>query len=335
MNNLPLVSILVPVYNVEKYIERCARSLFEQTYDNLEYIFVDDGSTDDSKTVLERIISEYPHREPHVQVFTFPENKGLPNARNFLVEHCQTDWLMHVDSDDWIEHDLVEQLVKKQFETGADMVISGVVCYMNGWTYSRRFLDSDQKEDFLKLVFSSWDWNNVWGILIRHSIYTDNNIQVSTGFYSGEDLRTIFKLMFYANRIAGVRKNGYHYDRMRDNRISELDSSKYRKVYSGYIGSLAEVRLFVAEKMPEYLELFDTAKCQTIQTSFLYHSFSDNDKKLHNVVCGHLREIYNRYPSIRGGFLDRVKRESKYHYWFAHPLIQWYTRLLQIKGYSI
>ena len=335
MNNTPLVSILVPVYNVEQYIERCTRSLFEQTYDNLEYIFVDDCSTDESKAVLERVISEYPHRQPHVQIFSFPENKGLPTVRNFLVEHCQTDWLMHVDSDDWIEHDLVEELVKKQSETGADMVISGVVCYMKGWTYSRRFLDSDQKEDFLKLVFSSWDWNNVWGILIRHSIYTDNNIQVSTGFYSGEDLRTIFKLMFYANRIVGARKDGYHYDKKRENCISDLNPSKSHKVYSGYIDSLAEVRSFVAEKMPDYLELFDTAKCLSIHNSFLYRSFSNNDKKLHLEVCEHLRDLFHKYPSIRGGFKDRLMREARYHYWFAHPIILWHTRLLQLKGNTI
>ena len=187
---------------------------------------MDDGSTDDSKAVLERVISEYPRREPHVQVFSFSKNKGLPNARNFLVEHCKTDWLMHVDSDDWIEHDLVEELVKKQFETGADMVISGVYCHMKGWNYSRRFLDSDQKEDFLKLVFSSWDWNNVWGILIRHSIYINSNIQVSTGFYSGEDLRAIVKLMYYANLIVGARKDGYPYDRMHEKCMSDIDSSK-------------------------------------------------------------------------------------------------------------
>ena len=333
MNNNPQVSILVPVYNVEKYIERCARSLFEQTYENLEYIFVDDGSTDESKTVLERIISEYPHREPHVQVFSFPENKGLPTVRNFLVDHCQTDWLMHVDSDDWIEHDLVEELVKKQLETGTDMVISGVYCHMKGSNYSRRFLDSDQKEDFLKLVFSSWDWNNVWGNLIRRSVYTDNNIHVSTGFYSGEDLRTIFHLTYHAKSIAWARKDGYHYDCSRTSRISDLNTKKLRKVYTGYVNSLAEARSFVAEKMPEYLELFDTGKCMTIHNLFLYNSFTFGDKELHGMAKAGIRDILRRYPSLQGSLLDRMKRELKYHYWIARPLIKWYGKCMTvIKG---
>ena len=291
---------------------------------------MDDCSPDNSIAILKEVIEEYPQRKPHVTIYSFPENNGLPTARNFLVEHCKTDWLMHVDSDDWIEHDLVEELVKKQFETGADMVISGVCCHMKGRDYSSRFLDSDQKEDFLKLVFSSWDWNNVWGILIRHSVYTDNNIHVSTGFYSGEDLRTVFKLMYYANRIVGTRKDGYHYDRKRENRISELDSSKARKVYSGYVGSLEEVRSFIKEKMPEYLELFDTDKCLIVHSSFLYHSVIFSDKQLHRVVSEHHRDIIHRYPSLRGGFKDRLKREARYHYWIAHPIIQWHFVLLKI-----
>ena len=166
-----------------------------------------------------------------------------------------------------------------------------------------------------------------------HEAAERNNIQVSTGFYSGEDLRTIFHLTYHAKSIAWARKDGYHYDCSRTSRISDLNTKKLRKVYTGYVNSLAEARSFVAEKMPEYLELFDTGKCMTIHNLFLYNSFTFGDKELHGMAKAGIRDILRRYPSLQGSLLDRMKRELKYHYWIARPLIKWYGKCMTvIKG---
>ena len=78
----PLISILIPVYNVEKFIERCARSVFEQTYENLEYVFVDDCSPDKSIQILERVLAEYPKREKQTKIIHHDKNRGVAAARN-------------------------------------------------------------------------------------------------------------------------------------------------------------------------------------------------------------------------------------------------------------
>ena len=96
-----LVSILVPVFNVEGYIERCARSLFEQTYSNLEFVFVDDCSPDDSMKILGRIVEDYPIRKDAVRIIRHDHNRGLAASRNTALDNASGFFVCTVDSDDW------------------------------------------------------------------------------------------------------------------------------------------------------------------------------------------------------------------------------------------
>ena len=93
------ISIIVPIYNVEQYIERCARSLFEQTYDDIEYVFVDDCSPDNSLNILYEVLNDYPHRISNVKIIRHIENKGLTAARNSGLEVATGDYIAHCDSD--------------------------------------------------------------------------------------------------------------------------------------------------------------------------------------------------------------------------------------------
>ena len=106
------VSIVVPVYGVEKYIERCARSLFTQTFGDIEYIFVNDCTKDSSMQVLEFVMKDYPAR--NVRIINKEKNEGLPQARKTGVLASTGDFIMHIDSDDWVEHDIVEKLYARR-----------------------------------------------------------------------------------------------------------------------------------------------------------------------------------------------------------------------------
>ena len=116
----PNVSVIVPVYGVEHYIERCARSLFSQTFRSVEFIFVNDCTKDGSMNVLSEVMKEYP--EVDVKVIDLERNMGLPQARRAGVGQATGDYILHVDSDDWIEPNMVERLYERAEETGADMV---------------------------------------------------------------------------------------------------------------------------------------------------------------------------------------------------------------------
>ena len=109
----PLVSTIVPIYGVEKYIAQCANSLFLQTYDNLEFIFVNDCTKDNSIVILQEVIQHYPNRVEHVHIIEHDHNQGLAASRNSGVEAAHGEWLMHVDSDDFIDPTTVAECVKK------------------------------------------------------------------------------------------------------------------------------------------------------------------------------------------------------------------------------
>ena len=138
--NYPKVSILTPVYGVEKYIRRCAESLMSQTYENLEYIIVNDCTKDASVEILKEVIAEYPKRKEKVKLIELPDNKGLANARNVAIDAATGVFVLIVDSDDWVEPDIVEELVKYQQETEADIVSCNTFCHRLGKDYCKKYL---------------------------------------------------------------------------------------------------------------------------------------------------------------------------------------------------
>lgn len=120
---MPAISVIIPVYGVEKYIERCARSLFEQTMEDLEYIFVDDCTPDASMDILEWVLDDYPARRGQVKVLHNEVNRGLPYTRRRGVEASTGDYVIHCDSDDYAERDMYEKLYAKANEGSLDMVV--------------------------------------------------------------------------------------------------------------------------------------------------------------------------------------------------------------------
>ena len=117
--NMPLVSVIVPIYGVEAYIGQCARSVLGQTYSRLECIFVNDGTPDRSMEILSEVVKEYPGRNI---VIVNKENDGLPHARWSGLEVSTGEYIMHVDADDWLEPDAAERLVDEALRTQADLV---------------------------------------------------------------------------------------------------------------------------------------------------------------------------------------------------------------------
>lgn len=126
------VAILVPVYGVEKYIAECAESLFRQTYQNITYVFVNDCTKDRSLEVLEEVIKRFPERSDRVRIVHQEHNTGIGGARARGLKEVDTDYFIHVDSDDVIPEKATEEFVKRIEETGADMVTGAYREIRNG-----------------------------------------------------------------------------------------------------------------------------------------------------------------------------------------------------------
>lgn len=246
----PKVSILVPVYGVENYIERCARSLFEQTYKDIEYIFVDDCSPDKSIEILNQVIDDYPRRKPHVRIIRHESNKGLAGARNTVVDSCQTEFLMHVDSDDWIDKDAVEKLLKLQDETSADIVVYDVKMHFPNKTVIRHKPLFRSPNDFTITLLHKKINGGVWGGLIRRTLYTDNNIRVEDGINMSEDFQVFPRLAFYAKKVATLNNVYYHYNFSNESSYTHNETINTCKQAWRSYEILEE---FFLDKNPEYL----------------------------------------------------------------------------------
>src|SRR5690606_33802156 len=123
VNKNILVSVIIPIYGVEKYIEKCVRSLFSQTLTDVEYIFIDDCSPDASIAILEKLIFEYA-LEKNVSIIRHQTNRGLPSARNTGLEYAKGIYIFHCDSDDFLEKDALEVLYNAAKASSADIVWS-------------------------------------------------------------------------------------------------------------------------------------------------------------------------------------------------------------------
>ena len=120
---MPKVSVIIPVYNVEKYIERCSENLFSQTLDDIEFIFIDDCTPDRSIEILKSVLERFPNRKETVKILKMPKNSRQAAVRKYGMELATGDYIIHCDSDDWVDVDLYEKMYTEAVRSDADVVI--------------------------------------------------------------------------------------------------------------------------------------------------------------------------------------------------------------------
>lgn len=205
------ISILVPIYGVERYIARCAESLFSQTYEDLEYIFVDDRTPDHSIEILKDVLQQFPERQSQVTILRHDVNKGLGAARLTALKAATGNYLMHVDSDDELPLQAVELLATKAQQSGADIIDGGYSMIRQGQlTESHRpFIGS--KTAFLKLLLcQNIVLSMVWARLYKRDVYSRYQILPVPGIDYAEDWAIVPRLYLHASRDT-VNSVVYHY----------------------------------------------------------------------------------------------------------------------------
>lgn len=214
----PKVSVIIPVYGVERYIEQCARSLFEQTMqDGIEYIFVDDCSPDKSIEILENVLREYPHRRLQTRIIRHTENQGLGGARKTGMEYATGEYIIHCDSDDWVEPDMYETLYRKATEENADIVGCDYI-----FEYAKKSVVVRQpcpgnNIQYISDLLSDKLHCGTCNKLIKRSVYCTAYKYGCEIFPMGinmwEDVLTVNQLIYYCSRISYVPEALYHYRR--------------------------------------------------------------------------------------------------------------------------
>jgi len=207
------VSVIIPIYNVEKYIERCVRSLFEQILENIEYIFVDDCSPDQSMAILRGLLQEYEYKDLTVKIITHEHNRGLPSARNSGLAVAAGEYIFHCDSDDWVEKEAMEKMYRTAQTNQADIVWCD---WFLSFRDNERYMQQQGKEtpmDCIKSMLSGRMKYNVWNKLVKRSLYIDNRITFPDGYGMGEDM-TMIQLFSFAERVCYIPAALYHYVRL-------------------------------------------------------------------------------------------------------------------------
>lgn len=247
-NNSHKVSICVPVYGVEKYIEKCARSLFEQTYRNIEYVFVDDCSPDNSIAILEETIEKYPSRKACVRIIRYDHNRGLAGSRNTAVAAATGDFIAHVDSDDWLELNAIELLVNKQIETGTDIVSGTIVSHFEDGTSTLIEPNYPNKDAMLREIVQLSLYHTLCKRIIRTSLYKNNEIFAMEGVNLGEDHYTLPRLVYFSKSFAKIDDVVYNYNRNVETSFvhDSLNNFKFKN-YSDTLTALQILYDFFAE----------------------------------------------------------------------------------------
>lgn len=220
------VSVIIPVYGVEQFICRCARSLFNQSLKDVEFIFVDDASPDKSITMIEEVLADFPERTHHVRILRHPENKGLPAARNSGLRVARGNYIYHCDSDDWVEPEMLEKMYDAAISEDADIVYCD---FFLSFEKNERYMtnpDFHSAEDLLKEGFLGGTMKyNVWNKLVRRSLYVDNDISFPEGHPMGEDM-TMIQLAAVATIVSHVPSALYHYIKLNEGAYSNSHSQK-------------------------------------------------------------------------------------------------------------
>ena len=224
MERQPLVSVIVPVYGVEEYIGQCARSILAQTYPHLECIFVNDGTPDRSMEILSDVVKEFPERNV---VVVNKENGGLPRARWSGLEVATGEYIMHVDSDDWLEPDAAARLVEEALRSDADLV------YCDFWKeYGHRHkLDHERtytvqdKARWMKRLYDNGAYGYVWCKFARRSLYQGMFVP---RFNMHEDIVFSTQLIWRASRISQLSVPLIHYRRTNSSSATRVAKAKRR-----------------------------------------------------------------------------------------------------------
>lgn len=283
------ITIAVPVYGVEQYIERCAISLLEQTYSNIEYIFVNDCTLDSSITILNSVVERYPNRKKQVKIVTHEQNRGLAAARNTALECCTSDYIMHVDSDDYIDIRTVELLVDKLKEDDYDIISYNFKVLMKSgdeiWKHPEC---SDPKEMTLSILK-----RNVpvcaCGRLIKTALYKENGIKAIEKVNMSEDYSVTPFLFYYAKKIATISTPLYFYDLRNE---------------SSYIHSMSIDKVNQEWKAVEHVESFFGVKGEDFVSSINYAKLLYLYSQLKNLSLNNTKENTKFFYTLRAKLSD-------------------------------
>ena len=222
----PLVSIIVPVFNVDKYLVKCLESLVNQSLNEIEIIIVNDGSTDGSQAIIDDFVCRYPQKI----VSFIKKNGGLSDARNFGLRHAQAEYIGFIDSDDFVDLDMYRQMLKKAISSAADVVVCDITyeweneklsTLMKGLRQIKGL--SEKRSAMLSPLFA-------WNKLYHKKFFEQYQLRYPVGLWY-EDILVTLPIYTLANHIAYVEVPFVHYLQRKSSIMSAKNPEKMRDIF--------------------------------------------------------------------------------------------------------
>lgn len=261
-----LVSIIVPVYNIADYLDKMVISILSQSYQDIEILLVNDGSTDESLIMCQK----YEFQDNRVKVFN-QMNSGVSVARNRGIEESTGDFLFFFDGDDYVESTMIEVMVNK-IEPSIDMVVCGITIhnhYLTNKQFNKGISEKEKKITIKELAYDYWEYyelgviNAPWNKLFRKEIIDYNQLKFPEGLKMGEDAYFNLSYLSHSKEIKIISNPMYHYFIYSGQSSKRINIDHY------------QMMAFNFEKIRSFIQQFDGFKNKKIQTEFNYQFYRE------------------------------------------------------------
>ena len=246
------VSVIIPIYKVEAYIERCARSLFEQTLKDVEYIFVNDCTPDRSVEVLKNVIEEYPDRKSQIRILHHEKNRGLTTTRNTGLGVATGEFIAHCDSDDWVAPTMYEMLYQKAVEDEADVVYCDIKMVFRDKDVIARSAQYDKHKFTFVQNYIASTWTCLVLVMARKRLYDYYQLKSPNHISYCEDFWLTTRLMHYAAKIVYVPQAFYNYNCTNEQSIVHTLNKQTEK--EEQVAYLETIDFFEKERVISYYQ---------------------------------------------------------------------------------
>ena len=302
MNEPYLVTITVALYNCEKHIERCLNSILKQTYQNIEILVINDGSIDDSLKIV-KDFKKKNDKKDKIKIHS-KSNEGLALTRNYGIKNSLGEFILMIDSDDWLEPNAIENLVKIQQETNSDIIKMSYfvntcenknICFKNKYCYSNTYIETRKnKEKLVKDIIIGEIPAYTWTMLIRKSIITEEYFFEENVYL--EDKIFLLKLISNSNGIYFTDFKGYHY-------FTNLNGLTHNNKAKYYLMQDLEINKRIKNILTKYYNC--NKKLLVLNDTMTYYFVERN---LFNVYCKNGKEeAINIYGEISKD-LDKLSK---------------------------
>lgn len=272
MNDLGLVSVIIPVYDVERYLPQCLESVCGQSYANLEIIVVDDESPDRCGEIAD----EYAERDRRIKVFHI-KNRGAAGARNMALDVCTGDYVMFVDSDDWLELNAVEQMMTVLRREECDIIQCQFIDEFKDHSKYRTYIEKNSicnDFEFAKTMITKWEYIINCNKIYRYDILEE--VRFVEGRCIDDEFFT-YRAILKANKIALITDHLYHYRRRESSAMGSFQKEKQRLMdrvdyitqrYKPLSQAYPRLKIYLLEDMMELLMMVmsDSARYPQIYT---------------------------------------------------------------------